>query len=152
MYYQVYGSDFLTATSGSQTALTTVKTYAGRAKPVMKTLESGEKYVDLHSDLDKRPATTVMPVGIHRGMPILKHRNQGVPTLQQIVKQRTLNRDCVLHIFSYLTIEDRLRASSVCKMWRAVSTHPSLVRFIRLEQDCGYLKDYHFLKSTLPVL
>ena len=33
----------------------------------------------------------------------------------------------LLHVFQYLKVQELLRAARVCRMWRDVASHPSLV-------------------------
>lgn len=69
--------------------------------------------------------------------PITENANRAVadskkgPVTKPVRKANIpLNQECLSCIFSYLSLEDRLRAASVCRLWKIVAMNDDLVCFL----------------------
>jgi hypothetical protein len=70
--------------------------------------------------------------------PLAKHLKSGVPSqahnldterhfMQYFMMNVCTGYSSLLHVFQYLKVQELLRAARVCRMWRDMASHPSLV-------------------------
>ena len=58
----------------------------------------------------------------------------------------------MLHVFSFLSAQDRCQAGKVCRLWREVSLHPAAWRELSLVDILAGSKVVHFYKVALLLL
>ncbi|XP_054261974.1 uncharacterized protein LOC128985973 isoform X2 [Macrosteles quadrilineatus] len=69
------------------------------------------------------------------------------PNMELLMSQACGMYDCLLQVFQYLKVQEVLRASRVCRMWRDLALHKSLWEVVRMKNS--QVKDWEGFAATL---
>ncbi|XP_014599198.1 PREDICTED: uncharacterized protein LOC106784318 isoform X2 [Polistes canadensis] len=96
--------------------------------------------------------TNTKQIAINRNVVRMRNRRQNKNKQESNIQQHFMDNVCagyhaLLRIFQYLKVQELLRASRVCKMWRDLAAHPSLWKTVRMKNS--QVTDWDGLADTL---